>query len=116
MREDLFAISVTDEETKSTIDEVFKKYNLLLEPHGAIAWKGIKEYSGLHKKSMPGKPLCISLETAHPGKFPEQLRQILNIDPPMPVSLIGLENKLEHYFSLENSYTLLKDFLLKYYK
>jgi threonine synthase len=115
MREDLFAISVTDAETKSTIDEVYKKYNLLLEPHGAIAWKGIKEYSGLHKKSMPGKPLFISLETAHPGKFPEELRQILNINPPLPVSLIGLEKKPEHYFSLENSYTLLKDFILKYY-
>jgi threonine synthase len=115
MREDLFAISVTDAETKSTIDEVYRKYNLLLEPHGAIAWKGIMEYSGSYKKSMPGKSLCISLETAHPGKFPEELRQILNTDPPLPASLVGLEQKPEHYFSLENNYTLLKDFILKYY-
>ncbi len=116
MREDLFAVSVTDEETRNTIDDVYKKYNLLLEPHGAIAWKGIKEYSRINKNTMPGKLLCISLETAHPAKFPEELRQILNIEPPMPVSLAGLEQKPEHYFSLENSYGLLKDFILKYYK
>jgi threonine synthase len=116
MREDLFGISVNDEETKITIDEVFRRYNLLLEPHGAIAWKGLKEYSELNKSSMKGKPLCISLETAHPAKFPEELRQILNIEPPLPFSLVGLEQKQEYYFSLENSYTLLRDFILKYHK
>jgi threonine synthase len=116
MREDLFGISVNDEETKITIDEVFRRYNLLLEPHGAVAWKGLKEYSELNKSSMKGKPLCISLETAHPAKFPEELRQILNIEPPLPFSLIGLEQKKEYYFSLENSYSLLRDFILKYHK
>ena len=116
MREDLFAVSVTDEETKITIDEVHRKYNLLLEPHGAIAWKGIKEYIELNKKSTPGKPLYISLETAHPAKFPEELRKILNIEPFLPTSLAGLDQKPEHYFSLENSYTLLKDFILKNHK
>ena len=45
MRKDLFAVSVTDEETRETIAEIYRKYNILLEPHGAIAWKGIKEYS-----------------------------------------------------------------------
>jgi len=116
MCEDLFGISVNDEETKITIDEVFRRYNLLLEPHGAVAWKGLKEYSELNKSSMKGKPLCISLETAHPAKFPEELRQILNIEPPLPFSLVGLEQKQEYYFSLENSYTLLRDFILKYHK
>ena len=73
MREDLFAISVTDEETKITIDEVLKRYNILLEPHGAVAWKGLKEY--LSQGRITGKPLCISLETAHPAKFGEELKK-----------------------------------------
>ena len=116
MREELFAVSVSDEETKITIDNAFRKYNLLLEPHGAIAWKGIQEYSIVNKSVMPGKPLCISLETAHPSKFPDELRQVLNIDPPLADSLVGLEKKTEHYYSLDNSYTSLKDFILKYHK
>jgi threonine synthase len=115
MREDLFAVSVTDEETKVVIDEVYRKYNLLLEPHGAIAWKGIKEYSLLNKDAMRGKPLCVSLETAHPAKFPDELEQILNIKPILPASLIGLEQKQEQYFTLDNEYGLLKDFILKNY-
>jgi threonine synthase len=116
MREDLFAISVTDEETRNTIEEAYRKYNLLLEPHGAIAWRGIREYSNLNRESITGKPLFISLETAHPAKFSDEIRRILNFEPDLPVSLISLENKPEHFYPMENSYGSLKDFILKNYK
>ena len=115
MHEDLFAVSVSDEETRMTIADVYKKYNILLEPHGAIAWNGIEEYSRLIKNYKSGKQLCISLETAHPAKFPEELRQIINVDPFLPASLIGIAGKTENYFSLENNYDLLKEFILKNY-
>jgi len=115
MREDFFAVSVTDEETRITIRELYRKYNILLEPHGAVAWKGVREYFRLNKRSLSGKQLCISLETAHPAKFPEELRKIIKADPPLPASLIGLEQKQEHYVSLENNYELLKEFILKNY-
>jgi threonine synthase len=115
MRRDLFAVSVTDEETRKTIDEAHRKYNLLLEPHGAIAWKGIKEYFVINKGTKPGKPLCISLETAHPAKFPEELELILNIKPPLPSSLESLENIAENYVPMDNNYDLLKNFILKSY-
>jgi threonine synthase len=113
MREDLFAVSVTDEETRATIADVYKRYNILLEPHGAIAWQGINEYFRFNKSINSEKQLYISLETAHPAKFPEEIRQIINVDPPLPESLIGIEEKTEKYFSLENNYGILKDFILK---
>ena len=115
MREDLFAVSVTDEETRAAIADIYHQYNILLEPHGAIAWQGIKEYCRFNKNCNPKKQLCISLETAHPAKFPEELREIINVDPPLPDSLIGLADKTENYFNLENNYGTLKDFILKYY-
>ena len=115
MRQDFFAISVTDNETRSIIEEVYKKYSILLEPHGAIAWKGIKEYLVSDKNQKKGKPLCISLETAHPAKFPDEIQKILNFEPALPDSLIGLEQKSENYVSMENNYGLLKDFILKNY-
>lgn len=115
MREDIFAVSVTDKQTRSTIEEVYIKYNLLLEPHGAVAWSGINEYSALNKNPMLRKPLYISLETAHPAKFPDEIRQILNFEPSRPASLVGLEQKPEHHIPMENSYGLLKNFLLKNY-
>ncbi|MEI8225399.1 MAG: threonine synthase [Bacteroidota bacterium] len=115
MREDLFAVSVTDEETRATIADIYKQYNILLEPHGAIAWHGINEYFRFNKNINSEKQLCISLETAHPAKFPEEIRQIINVDPPLPASLIGIAEKTEKYFSLENNYEMLKDFILKHY-
>jgi threonine synthase len=115
MREDLFALSVTDEVTRSTIGDVYRKYNILLEPHGAVAWKGLMEYFRINKKFISGKPLCISLETAHPAKFPEELKKILNLEPPLPSSLAGLDEKPEKYFSLDNNYSMLKDFILRNY-
>jgi threonine synthase len=115
MREDLFAVSVTDEGTRAAIADIYQHYNILLEPHGAIAWQGIKEYCRFNKNSNSKKQLCISLETAHPAKFPEELREIINVDPQLPDSLIGLSDKTENYFNLENNYGTLKDFILKYY-
>lgn len=112
MRNDLFAVSVTDEETRFTIADIYRKYSILLEPHGAVAWCGIKKYYEINKKEESGKQLCISLETAHPAKFPEELRRIINSEPPLPLSLEGLQKKDENYVTLENNYDLLKNFLL----
>ncbi len=112
IREDLFAISVSDDDTRVTIAESFKKYNILLEPHGAIAWYGMKEYYLVNKGNISEKQLCISIETAHPAKFSEEVQLILNQSPSLPLSLIGIEEKSESFFSMENSYNLLKEFVL----
>jgi threonine synthase len=114
MRGDFYAVSVSDEETRSTIKEVYRKYKILLEPHGAVAWKGVKDYSEFNYSQ--GKPLYISLETAHPSKFEIELEAILGFNTPLPQSLIGLNQKQENYFSLENRYELIKDFILMHYK
>lgn len=114
MHNDLYAVSITDDETRITIDEAYRKHNLLLEPHGAVAWKGVIDYSALN--SFEGKPLFISLETAHPAKFSEELYKILNIVPSLPASLLDLDQKPEKFIPLENSYELLKDFILRNFK
>jgi threonine synthase len=113
MREDLFAISVSDDDTRFTIAESFRKHNILLEPHGAIAWYGTKEYCRLNKSKISKKQLCISFETAHPAKFSDEVQKILNSKPVLPTSLTGIEERTESFVSLENSYNLLKEFLLK---
>jgi threonine synthase len=114
MRNELYAVSVTDEETRKIIKEVYRKFRILLEPHGAVAWKGIKDYSEFNHT--PGQPLYISLETAHPAKFEDELETILGFKTPLPKSLAGLDQQKENYFSIENRYELLKDFILMHYK
>jgi threonine synthase len=115
MRDELMGVSVTDEETRVTITEVFGNHGILLEPHGAIAWRGITEYLRLNNITGHENQLCISLETAHPAKFSEELLQITKIEPPLPDSLAGIEAKSENYITMDNNYKMLKEFILKHY-
>ncbi len=113
MRDDLYGVSFSDEETRNAIAEIYRKYKTLLEPHGAVAWLGISDYSASIKDKKSGNQLYISLETAHPAKFPEELISILDHTPPVPPALSELENKEEKYYTFANEYNNLKEFLLK---
>ncbi|MBW6490256.1 MAG: threonine synthase [Lentimicrobium sp.] len=111
LRKDIFAVSVTDAETKNTIKQAWDKYQLLLEPHGAVGWCGLQEFIEQNPDAGHPDQLCISLETAHPAKFPEQIRDILGFDPELPPSLKGLEEKSEQYDLLENDYKAFNNYL-----
>ena len=111
MRRHLTAVSVSDEETRTTIAEAWKQYELLLEPHGAVGWAGLQKYLDTLPESVQEK-LFVVLETAHPAKFPEQIREILHFDPELPPALKGLEEQEEHYLHMAHDYTLFKKHLL----
>ena len=115
MRQDIFAVSVSDEETRATMRSAWDKYRLLLEPHGAVGWCGLQRFLETGSPEAGPEQLCVTLETAHPAKFPEQIRDILNLDPELPPSLTGLEEKPENFDHLENDYLAFKEYLkLKY--
>ena len=113
MRQDIFAASITDEETKETIKDVYEEHSVLLEPHGAVGWAGLQRFLKAHPQS-PGQ-LCVILETAHPAKFPEHINAILNIDPELPPSLAEIESKDESYDKMEHEYEKFKEFLKNNY-
>jgi threonine synthase len=113
LRRDIFAVSVDDGETRQTIRRAYEQHGLLLEPHGAVGWAGLLTY--LQQEGQPGDPLCVSLETAHPAKFPEEIRAILGFDPPLPASLAGLESLQESFSRMANEYSAFKDYLKKNY-
>jgi threonine synthase len=109
LRREIFAVSVNDDQTRQTIRSAYEQQALLLEPHGAVGWAGLQKF--LQQEKTPPQQLCISLETAHPAKFPEEIRAILGFDPPLPPSLEGLEAKQESFASLANDYQAFRDFL-----
>ena len=113
MRKHLYSVSISDKETKETIGQAYKSYGLLLEPHGAVGWAGLLRYLKEHGAGMLPDQLCISLETAHPAKFPEEIRSILGIDPPLPPSLKGIEDKAEAFEEIVNNYETFKKYLTK---
>lgn len=109
IKKDLFGVSVSDEITRQTIAETRKEKNIILEPHGAVAWRGITEY----EKTTGADNFFISLETAHPAKFPEELLKILNITPPLPPSMSHLETKKEIFETIGNNYNDLRELILQ---
>jgi threonine synthase len=80
---------------------------VILEPHGAVAWAGLIRYLKTGEKP----DLAISIETAHPAKFPEEITKILGIEPEIPPSLLDLDKKEEHYLSIDKDYNQFKKIL-----
>jgi len=115
MRTLFYSTSVSDKETIETIAKAYQAYNLLLEPHGAVAWEGLHRDFIANPYDADANQLSISLETAHPAKFPEQIKEILNINPPLPNSLADIKCQTEEYVSLDNEYENLRVFLQKNY-
>ncbi|MDD8012747.1 MAG: threonine synthase [Acidobacteriota bacterium] len=113
LRRDIFAVSITESETRQTIRSAYEEQRLLLEPHGAVGWAGLQKY--LAQEEQAPDQLCVALETAHPAKFPEEIRSILGFDPPLPPSLEGIEDRKESSLAMANDYPRFKDFLKKNY-
>ena len=113
MRNDLYAVSISDEETRTTIRGAWKKHGIVLEPHGAVGWAGLERY--LEEHQVPEERLAISLETAHPAKFPDEIQALTGVNPEPPPSLVGLEDRLEEYPVMTTAYEPLRDLLLHRY-
>jgi len=113
MRKDIFAVSISEAETRQTISSAYEQHRLLLEPHGAVGWAGLQKY--LLQAEPASEQLCVALETAHPAKFPEEIRAILGFDPPLPQSLEGIETKEESFAVMANDYHKFKEFLKNHY-
>lgn len=114
IKKDLFATSVADDITRNTIKTVWEEYKVLIEPHGAVGWHGLQQY--FNKQGISNKQVCVCLETAHPAKFPDEIQQILNIDPELPPGLANLENLEEQFDRLESTYENFKNYLEEKYK
>jgi threonine synthase len=115
MKKELYAVSISDIETRNTVKSFYSQYGKVLEPHGAVAWSGLQHYLNDHPLSHDDNQFCICLETAHPGKFRNEIRSILNIETELPGSLEKIETGNEEYISLENNYDILKEFIIKNY-
>jgi len=112
VRKELWATSVTDEETRETIQRTWRELGLLLEPHGAVGWLGLERYL----KETSSSAIAVSVETAHPAKFPEEIERLLGFSPEVPASLSAVEAKPESYLTMPVDYAAFKRLLLDTYE
>jgi len=106
MRQNLYSVSISDEETIKTIEEIYENYNVLLEPHGAVGVAALMH----HYKNLEKTTVCF--ETAHPSKFPEIIKETLNITPEAHSSFVGLDKKIDEPKYMPNDYNVFKNYLL----
>jgi len=103
LRDDFLSVSITDQDVDNKIKNFYNRFNIIIEPHGAVGLKAVE------KANLDD--LVVSLETAEPAKFPEKIIELLGIEPSLPESLKRLENKKEHMFHLSAEYSDIKNFL-----
>ena len=110
MRRDLFSSSISDERTRTTIREVWDKYQLLLEPHGAVAWRGFQDW--LETESLNDLPATI-LETANPAKFPEEIERMMGWSPDIPPAMEATNKLPEDFDRMGADYEAFRKYLIE---
>jgi threonine synthase len=110
MRRDLFSSSVSDERTRATIKEVWNQYQLLLEPHGAVAWRGFLDWQ---QHEPLGDTPAVILETADPAKFPEEIERMMGWSPDIPPVMQATNRLPEDFDRMPADYEQFKNYLIK---
>lgn len=99
--------SISDKETSQAIASVYKEYDYLLDPHGAVGYLSLEKYLQEHKDEKG-----FFLETAHPVKFPDAVEAVIDHKIERPKSISNLLNKKKHSVKIDADFQLLKDYLL----
>ncbi len=99
--------TISDEATKQTIANVYKQYNYILDPHGAVAYNAMEQYFQLH----PNQKGFI-LETAHPVKFPETVESAIGKSIKIPESAKALFGKEKQSIAVKAAFDELKNYLI----
>ena len=109
MRRDLFSSSISDERTVAGVRDFWNKFQLLLEPHGAVAWQGFQDW--LATEPLGNAPAVI-VETANPAKFPEEVEKVVGWPPDVPPAMTAAIQLPEDFDQMDADYEKFKAYLL----
>jgi len=114
LKKHLSSATYNDIQTSEALLMVKKKYDYLMDTHGAIGYLGIKDYLN---KEHSRETIGIFLETAHPAKFIPVIEPIIDEKVRIPKGLESLMNQKESTHSIPADYSsfqsILKELLLK---
>jgi len=72
----------SDDQIRKTMKQVYESTGYILDPHGATGYQAASEYIAAH----PGSNVMF-LETAHPAKFPETVKEAIGTQAAVPERL-----------------------------
>src|SRR6056297_4031801 len=110
IKSEIIGAAYTDEQTKMKIKEVFQKHHYLLDPHGAVGFLALEEII----KKDPRYPNVkgITLETAHPTKFKNEMENIVEQSLVPPLRLKKRFQLKEHFQRLPNQYDKVREYFI----
>jgi len=111
LRENVKVMSVSQDETKTTIKFIYEKYNYLIDPHTAVAYSGYQKLVTRTAISQNNTDY-IFVSTAHPAKFNVTMKNIVGLNPMLPC-LENLKNKPMEKYILKNDYNGFKTLFKK---
>ena len=95
MRRDIVSMGVTNAEHYETMRDVYDRFGVVLDPHGAVGWKALDIYlKGKHDRP------AVIYETADPGKFPDDVERALGRIPPLPLGMVKQLSLEERVYSI----------------
>ena len=104
---DISGNTYNDDEIRTTIRETYERTGYLLDPHGACAYRALKE----RKK---GDEKGIFLATAHPAKFKEVVENCIGKTLEIPERLSEFMRQPKQSISLPNDFDRFKKMLLEF--
>ena len=96
---------MSEDEVLKTIKTVYKKFNIVLDPHTAIG------YGAFDKIKLRGNNIVLG--TAHPCKFPDAIIKSINTKVELPDDLSFILNEKENYDIIENKLDKIKQYIKK---
>jgi threonine synthase len=101
----------TDADTEAAVRKVYRQYQYIIDPHGAVGYLALESYQKVHPDSVG-----VILETAHPAKFKEDVDRILGMDTPVPERLAILADRQKVATAITTEYHDFKNWLEKHLK
>ena len=92
---DFLSSKMSEEEVLETIKKVYDKFDIVLDPHSAIG------YGAFDKVNISGNNIVLA--TAHPCKFPDAIKNALNLKAELPKELMYILNEKENFDIIDNN-------------
>ena len=103
LENDFISESLSEDETKNVIKKMNENHNVLVDPHTAVGLGVLDKLSN--------DEINIILSTAHPGKFPEVIKEVTGKYPELPDKTKKVIEEKEKFDILPNDLNIIKKFI-----
>ncbi len=104
LRRDFYSISVSNPDHYAAIREVYERFGIIIEPHGAVGWRALDTFLE-HRHDR----LAVIYETADPGKFPDDVKKAIGVTPDVPERIARQAALKERIYRVETPPQCRKD-------